>query len=155
MTPTNAVHTLALAPDFGSALGKGIGAIVLYAVVGLLLMIIAFWMIDVTTPGPLTSLVRTGHPNAVTISASGLVSMALIVVVAIVNSSSQLADGLLDALIFGLVGIVAQALAVRFLEWVGRIDMDVLLKSEKFTPLSVFIAAAQLALGGVVAVAIS
>lgn len=155
MTSTEAIHTLALQPDFGSTLAKGIGAILLYAIVGLLLMMIAFWVIDVTTPGPLTSLVRTGHPNAVAVSASGMVSMALIVVVAILNSSSQLADGLLDALIFGLIGIVAQALAVRFLEWVGRIDMDVLLKSEKFTPLSVFIAAVHLAIGGVVAVAIS
>lgn len=146
---------VALQPDFGSTVGNGVLAIVLYAIVGLLLLIVGFFAIDVTTPGPLSQLVRTGHPNAVAISATGLVSMALIVVVAIFNSAGQLADGLLDALIFGLIGIIVQAVAVRFLEWVAKIDIGGLLNAEKFNALSFFVAALQLALGLVVAVAIS
>jgi uncharacterized membrane protein YjfL (UPF0719 family) len=146
---------LSLNPGFWSGIGNGLGAIVLYAILGLLLMILGYYAIDLTTPGPLTQLVRSGHPNAVTVSAAGLVSMALIVVVAIYHSSGRLGEGLLSALIFGFVGIIVQAIAVRVLEWVGRIDIGGLLKAEKFTPVSLFVAAAHLALGLVVAFSIS
>ena len=150
-----AASGLALQPGFGSTVGKGIVAIALYAVVGLVLMVVAFHVIDLTTPGPLARLVRTGHPNAVAISASGLISMALIVVVAIFQSGGQLADGLLYALIFGLTGIVVQAVAVRILAGIARIDLSAVLDAERFTPLSIAVAAAQLSVGLVVAVAIS
>ena len=48
----------------------------LYAAVGLVLMVIGFYAIDLTTPGPLRQMVKQGRPNAVVISAAGIVSMA-------------------------------------------------------------------------------
>lgn len=146
---------LALQPGFGGTVSKGVIAIALYALIGVVLMVVAFHVIDLTTPGPLARLVRTGHPNAVAISASGLFSMALIVVVAILQSGGQLADGLLTALIFGLVGIVVQAVAVRILTAIARIDLAALLDAQRFTPLAIAVASAQLSVGLVVAVAIS
>ncbi|KAA2257101.1 DUF350 domain-containing protein [Solihabitans fulvus] len=146
---------LALDPGFGSAIGRGLGAIALYAVAGLLLIIIGFYAIDWTTPGKLSELVRDGAPNAVVITSAGLLSMAFIIVVAIFNSAGRLADGLLSALIFGLAGIIAQVLAVRVLEWVTGLDVGALIRSERFAPASAVVAAAHLALGLVVAVAIS
>ena len=86
-------YTLALDPGFGSAIGRGIGAIALYAVVGLVLMVVGFYAIDWTTPGKLSALVRTEPPNAVIVTASGLVSMALIIVVAIYSSAGKLDRG--------------------------------------------------------------
>lgn len=146
---------LALQPGFFAVLGKGIGAIVLYAVVGLLLMLVGFYAIDVTTPGSLTALVRNGKPNAAIVSGAGLLSMALIVVVAIFNAGGNLADGLLDSLIFGLIGIIVQAMAARALEWALRFDIGEMLRAEEFRPACVTIAAAHLGLGMVVAAAIS
>jgi len=98
---------MALEPDFWHSIGRGVGAMWLYAAVGLVLMVIGFYAIDLTTPGPLRQMVKQGKPNAVVISAAGIVSMAFIVVLAIYSSGGRLAEGLTAAAIFGFVGIVA------------------------------------------------
>ncbi|NIH77477.1 DUF350 domain-containing protein [Amycolatopsis viridis] len=147
--------TLALSGTFGSELVRGIGAILLYGVIGLLLMLVGFYAIDWTTPGKLSDLVRRGLPNAVVVTASGMLSMAFIVVVAIFNSASDLTEGLITSLVYGLLGIVVQVLAVRLLEWSTRIDVRGTIESEVFAPASIVVAAAHLALGLVVAVSIS
>lgn len=146
---------VALSDTFGSDLARGIGAILLYAIVGLLLMLLGFYAIDFTTPGKLSELVRAGLPNAVIVTASGMLSMAFIIVIAIWTSSSDLAEGLITSLVYGLIGIIAQVLAVRLLEWVTRIDVRSTIESETFAPASFVVAAAHLALGLVVAVAVS
>lgn len=146
---------LALDPGFGATLGRNIGAIALYAVVGLVLMVFGFYAIDWTTPGKLSALVRNGAPNAVIVTASGLVSMAFIVVIAITSSPGKLDEGLLGALIYGLVGIIVQVAAVRLLEWVTKLDIGAIIESDRFAPASVVVASAHVALGLVVAVAIS
>jgi uncharacterized membrane protein YjfL (UPF0719 family) len=147
--------TLALSETFGTDLVKGIGAILLYGVVGLLLMFAGFWAIDWTTPGKLSQLVHSGLPNAVIVTASGLLSMAFIVVVAIANSASDLTGGLITSLVYGLIGIIVQVLAVRLLEWATRIDVGSTIESKTFAPASIVVAAAHIALGLVVAVSIS
>ncbi|MET7997624.1 DUF350 domain-containing protein [Amycolatopsis sp. NPDC005232] len=147
--------TLALSDTFGSDLLRGVGAILLYGVVGLLLMFAGFYAIDWTTPGKLSQLVHRGLPNAVIVTASGLLSMAFIVVVAIFNSASDLTEGLVTSLVYGLLGIIVQVIAVRLLEWATRIDVGSTIESEKFAPASIVVAAAHLALGLVVAVGIS
>lgn len=152
---TAALSVLALEPGFAGNVMRGIGAIALYAIVGLFLMLVGFYAIDLTTPGKLNQMVRAGSPNAVIITAAGLISMAFIVVIAIYNASGKLTEGLLLALIFGLVGIIVQVLAVRLLEWATRIDIGAVLRAEQFAPASVVVAAAHLALGLVIAVAIS
>lgn len=146
---------LALSESFGHDLVRGIGAILLYGVVGLLLMFIGFYAIDWTTPGKLSALVRQGLPNAVIVTASSLLSMAFIVVVAIFNSASDLLEGLITALVYGLLGIIVQVLAVRLLEWATRINVGSTIESETFAPASIVVAAAHIALGLVVAVGIS
>jgi uncharacterized membrane protein YjfL (UPF0719 family) len=148
-------HTLALSETFGSDLVRGIGAILLYGVIGLLLMLVGFYAIDWTTPGKLSDLVRRGLPNAVIVTASGMLSMAFIVVIAIFNSASDLTEGLITSLVYGLLGIIVQVLAVRLLEWSTRIDVKATMQSDQFAPASVVVAAAHLALGLVVAVSIS
>jgi uncharacterized membrane protein YjfL (UPF0719 family) len=150
-----AVSNLALPAGFGADLGKGIGAITLYAIVGLVLMLIGFYAIDWTTPGKLNELVRTGKPNAVIVTASGMLSMALIIVVAIFSSASDLTTGLITAVVYGLIGIVVQVLAVRTLEWVIKLDVGNTIEADKFAPASIVVAAVHIALGLIVAVAIS
>jgi uncharacterized membrane protein YjfL (UPF0719 family) len=144
----------ALEPGFFRVIGGGVGAIVLYALVGLLLVLLGFYAIDLTTPGKLNQLVREGRPNAALVTGAGMVSMAFIVVVSIFASSGRLAEGLIASLIFGLVGIVAQAVAVRLLEWVTRIDIGGLLAAQQLRPQAFVVSAAHIALGLVVAVAI-
>lgn len=144
-----------LPATFGSDLLWGIGAIALYAIVGGLLMLAGFYAIDFTTPGRLSHLVRQGLPNAVAVTASGMLSMAFIIVIAIWQSSADLSVGLLTSLVFGFVGIVVQVLAVRGLEFVTGIDVRSTMESERFAPASLVVAAVHVALGLIVAVAIS
>lgn len=138
----------------GAVIGTGIGAILLYAVLGVLLMLLGFFAVDLTTPGPLNRQVRAGRPNAVLVTAAGMVGIALIVVVSIYTSSGALLDGLLTTLIFGVVGVIAQVLAARLLEWVTGIDMGAVLAAESTVPQAWLVAAVHVALGLVVAAAI-
>ncbi|GAA0936668.1 DUF350 domain-containing protein [Pseudonocardia zijingensis] len=141
-------------PGFAEVIGRGIGAILLYAVLGVLLMLLGFYAVDLTTPGKLNRMVRDGLPNAVVVTAAGMVSMAFIVVVAIYGSTGGLLEGLLASLIFGLVGIVAQVGGVRLLEWVTGIDIGAVLTADTIRPQAFVVSAAHVALGLVVAVAI-
>lgn len=145
---------LTVAPGFFPIIARGIGAILLYAVLGTLLMLIGFYAIDWTTPGRLTALVRSGLPNAVIVTAAGMVSMAFIVVVAIHQATGVLLEGLLGALIFGIVGILAQVGGVRLLEWVTGIDIGGALRAETVRAEAWVVAAAHVALGLIVGVSI-
>jgi hypothetical protein len=144
----------AIGPGFLPVIGRGVGAILLYAVIGVLLMLLGFWAIDATTPDKLNRMVREGLPNSVLVTAAGMVSMAFIVVTAIWSSTGTLVEGLLGALIFGLVGIIVQVGGVRLLEWVTGIRIGEVLRSEVLEPEAWVVAAAHVALGLVVAVAI-
>ena len=144
----------AIGPGFLPVIGRGVGAILLYAVLGVLLMLLGFWAVDATTPGKLNRMVREGLPGSVLVTAAGMVSMAFIVVVAIYSSSGGLAEGLLATLIFGLVGIIAQVGGVRLLEWVTGIDIGGVLAADRIRPQAFVVSAAHVALGLVVAVAI-
>ncbi|NKY53454.1 DUF350 domain-containing protein [Nocardia vermiculata] len=146
--------TLALQSGYWSTVGHGVGAIVLYAVLGLVLMLVGFQAIDSTTPGPLRKMVASGNPNAVIISAAGMVGMALIVVLAIYSAGGALAEGLIATAIYGLVGIIAQVASIRLLEWLLGVHIGDLLKSSTFHVQSLLVAAAHLAIGLVVAFAI-
>lgn len=146
--------TVALPPDYWSALGHGASAIALYAIVGLALIVLGFFVLDWTTPGPLRTLVQAGRPNAAAIAASGLVSLSIVVVLAIFSSSGDLLDGLLKTLIFGVLGIVAQAFSVRIIELVTGIDIGAVLAAERYTPEALVVVGAHAGLGLIVAAAI-
>ncbi|MBI3226291.1 MAG: DUF350 domain-containing protein [Mycolicibacterium cosmeticum] len=144
----------ALGPDYWSIVGHGASAIVLYTIVGIALMVLGFFVIDWTTPGPLRALVQAGRPNAAAITASGVVSMALIVVLAIYSSSGDLIGGLIKTLIFGLLGIAAQAFSVRLVGVIKGVDIGRVLAEERFTPEVLVVAASYLAFGLIIAAAI-
>lgn len=135
-------------------LGRGIGAICLYALVGLALMVAGFYAVDLSTPGKLRELVKAGKPNATYITAAGMLSMAFIIVVAIYASAGQLVEGVTYALVYGFVGIVAQIVSVRVLDLVTGIDMEELMHSELFLPQARVIGASHVALGLIVAMAV-
>lgn len=144
----------AIDANYFKAIGEGVGAIVLYAIVGVVLLLVGFYAVDLTTPGKLNELVKAGAPNAITVTAAGMVSMAFIIVTAIWVSGGRLSEGLLNALIYGLLGIVVQVAGVRVLEFVTGIDIGAVLRADQRVPAATVVSAAHLALGLVVAVAI-
>lgn len=54
---------VALESGYWNSLGEGVGAIILYAIVGLALMLVGFYAIDLTTPGKLRKLVAEESPT--------------------------------------------------------------------------------------------
>ena len=60
-----------------------------------------------------------------------MVGITFIVVVSIYSSTGALLDGLLSTLIFGIVGVVAQVLGARLLEWVAGMDVGAMLAAEQ------------------------
>jgi uncharacterized membrane protein YjfL (UPF0719 family) len=145
---------VALAEDYWSVLGHSVAAISLYAIVGLALIVLGFFVLDWTTPGPLRTLVQARRPNAAAIAASGLASLSIVVVLAIFSSSGELIDGLIKTVIFGLLGIVAQAVSVRIVELITGIDIGAVLADERYTPEVLVVVAAHFGVGIIVAASI-
>jgi hypothetical protein len=145
---------VALSHDYWNVLGRNVSAIVLYAIVGLVMMLVGFYAIDLTTPGPLRKMVNAGKPNAIVVTAAGMVSMAFIVVLAIYASSGKLEEGLIASAVYGMVGIAAQVVMMRVATLVIGIDIHTMFESDEYMCEVLIVAGAQLALGLVVAVAI-
>lgn len=79
-----------------------------YTGVGLAILIAGFYVLDFLTPGKLGTLVMEGNPGAAILSFVMLVSLGAILWFAIFFTGAGW-DGLDDALVFGIIGVVAQA----------------------------------------------
>ena len=154
------MHTSYLALEFGtvdgSALTQNVVAAVLYFVVGIVVFGAGFVMTDVLTPGNLRELVFVAHrPNAVAVACGMYGALALVTAVAIIASSAELAQGLIDALVYGLVGVALQGLTLLALEALVPGRFRDLIGDEKLHPGAVATAVILLAVGGVNAAALS
>ncbi|MEP6851776.1 MAG: DUF350 domain-containing protein [bacterium] len=148
-------RSVALEPGFGHDLLHGVGALLVYAALGAVLIAAGFVLVDLTTPGRLNDLVARGRPNAVAVAVGGAAAIAIIVVTCIFTSGGHLLDGLISTAVFGLVGILALVLAMRALEFVLRIDVDALLHDEHYRPTSIALAATHVALGLIIAASLT
>jgi uncharacterized membrane protein YjfL (UPF0719 family) len=95
-----------------------VAQVLAYTGVGLVVLFVGFVVVDLLTPGHLGRLVAAGNPNAALLSASALVSLGLILWFAIYFTGAGW-SGLDDAAVFGVVGVVTQA--------VGFLVLDVLI----------------------------
>ncbi len=149
-----------LALDFGATnfntIVQGVVAVVLYFAVGVVVLIAGFLMVDVLTPGNLRQLVFIEkRPNAVVLASAMYIALAIVIISAIVSSYSQLGQGLVGVAVYGLVGVLLQGgallilqLAVpgKFREHVGEPELH---------PAAFATATMLVAVGGVIAAAIS
>jgi uncharacterized membrane protein YjfL (UPF0719 family) len=87
-----------------------------YSGVGLGVLVVGFYVLDVLTPGKLGELVMDGNRNAALLAASTLASLGLVLWFAIYFTGAGW-HGLDDAAVFGLVGVGAQAAGFRVLDW--------------------------------------
>ncbi|MGH3724622.1 MAG: DUF350 domain-containing protein [Mycobacterium sp.] len=142
------------ATSYWSIVAHGAASIWLYAALGFVMMVGGFYVLDWTTPGPLRQMVRAGLPNAAGVTAAGLLSQAFVIVLAIYTASGNITEGLVRTLVFGVIGILAQTVCIRVIEWVVGIDVGDLLAFEKFVPGTLVIASAYLGVGLIIAAAI-
>ncbi len=134
---------------------RGAGAIASYAAVGVILLIVGFYVIDLATPGKLSEVIRTErNPNATLLAASAMAAIGLIVAASIWSSGGRLAEGLAGTAVFGLVGIVVQTLAMLLFDRVVGISVRDLVKEPELQPGARLLAVTHVAIGLITAVAV-
>jgi uncharacterized membrane protein YjfL (UPF0719 family) len=140
----------------GESLAQNVIASILYFIVGVAVLAAGFVMVDVLTPGNLRNMVFVERrPNAVAVASGMYVALAIVVVSAIVASSSELGQGLVDAAVYGLVGVALQGLALVVLEVAVPGRFRDLIADERLHPAAIATAVTLLAVGGVNAAALS
>ncbi|HUR07386.1 MAG TPA: DUF350 domain-containing protein, partial [Nonomuraea sp.] len=136
-------------------LARGAGAIAAYAAVGVVLLIVGFYVIDLATPGKLSSIIRTErNPNATLLAASALAAVGLIVAASIWSSGGRLTEGLAGTAVFGVVGIVVQTVAMLIFDKLVGISVRDLVKEPELQPGARLLAVTHVAIGLITAVAV-
>ncbi|MER7368716.1 DUF350 domain-containing protein [Nonomuraea wenchangensis] len=136
-------------------LARGSGAIASYAAVGVLLMIVGFYVIDWATPGKLSEIIRSGrNPNATLLASSAMAAVGLIVAASIWSSGGRLAEGLAGTAVFGLVGIVVQTVAMLVFDRIVGISVRDLVQEPELQPGARLLAVTHVAIGLITAVAV-
>lgn len=146
--------------DFGplniASILRGVVATVLYFLVGAAVLVAGFFMVDLLTPGNLRRLVFIDRrPNAVVLAAAMYAALATVIVAAINTSSSQLAQGLLGVAIYGGVGVVLQGIALFILQLAVPGNFHEHVGEPELHPAAFATAAMLLAVGAVIAAALS
>jgi uncharacterized membrane protein YjfL (UPF0719 family) len=139
---------LAATTSLLDSLGRGVLAIVTYSIVGTLLLLLGYFVVDVVTPGRMASIFRTErNPNAAALEASGVLAVALIVVGAIFVSGGDLVQGLTQTIVFGLVGILAQTGAWLLFDRLIGIDIGRVIKEPRLCPEAVLVSVTRVSIG--------
>ncbi|SDD17907.1 DUF350 domain-containing protein [Glycomyces harbinensis] len=127
-----------------------------YSAVGIVLMVLGYLVTDWLTPGKLGELIWTErNKNAAILLTSNVLGVGLIVVGAIWASEGGLLRGLASTFVFGVIGLAAMAFAFLILDWLTPGKLGDILTSEEHQPAVWVNAAMHLALGGVIAMALS
>lgn len=132
------------------------GIALAYGGVGILLMVAGFGVIDVLTPGKLNDQVFRDHnTNASLVVASGLIAVATIATVAILTSEDGVGWGLLSALIYGVVGLIVLAVSFVIIDLLTPGKLGAIVVQPEYHPAALVTASAHIAVGAIVAAAIS
>lgn len=110
-------HALDFGSVSGDLLGRGVLATLLYFVIGVGVLGLGFLALDLLTPGNLRTQVYVDrNPNAAILLGANHLALTIIVVTAITTSADSLGQGLVDSAVYGLLGVVLQAVALRLLD---------------------------------------
>lgn len=137
------------------ALAHGSLAILSYAILGVLLLVAGFYVVDLATPGRLSKIIRHDrNPNATVLAASSVAGVGLIVAASIWSSGGALQEGLLATLVFGLVGIAVQTLGMVAFDKVAGISVRELVRETTLQPAAVLLGVTHFFIGLITAVAV-
>ncbi|MFD4366845.1 DUF350 domain-containing protein [Rhodococcus sp. NPDC058521] len=127
-----------------------------YFVVGAAVLGIGFVALDALTPGNLRHQVYVDkNPNAAILAGANHLSLAIIVVTAILTSSDGIAQGLADSAVHGLFGVLIQAAALSLMNLVLPGHLVALVKEPKMCGAGWALGASLFAVGLVNAAALS
>lgn len=142
--------------DLLNDLVGGVLATLAYAAVGAAVLALGYVVLDAITPGNLRHLVYSDHNgNAAVLAGANVLSLGGIVVVAMVTADDELGRGLLQAGVYGVLGVALLALSFKVLDLLTPGDLGQICTDPQGTPAVYVTAAFQIALGAVLAAAIS
>ena len=114
-----------------------------YSGVGIAILVAGYFVVDVLTPGHLGRQVAEGNPNAAILVSASLVSLGLIEYFAIYFTGADW-EGLVDAAVFGILGVIVQAVGFLALDAVTPGKLGAIVMGDRFHPVSAVAAAAQI-----------
>ncbi len=128
----------------------------LYGVVGIILLVIGFFVIDLLTPGKLGHLIiHDRNRSAGIIAAAGLISVGVVVTTAIASADGSLGNGLAETAGYGGVGVLMLGLAFFVIDLITPGKLGDFVVGEGEQPAAWMTAAALLSVGAIVAASIS
>lgn len=142
--------------DLLDDLAAGVLATLAFAAVGTFVLALGYVVLDAITPGNLRHLVYEDHnSNAAVLAGANVLALAGIVTTAIVTSDDDLGAGVVDALVYGLIGIALLAAAFKVLDKLTPGNLGEICTDPQGSPAVYVTAAFQVGLGAVLAAAIS
>jgi uncharacterized membrane protein YjfL (UPF0719 family) len=133
-------------------------AAVVYLGVGVALLILAGFVVDLLTPGRLVAhVVQERSYSAAVVLAAALLGQGLVIFTAIwTNAATGFGDALLWTVAFGLLGVVLSAVAFTVVDLLtpGRLG-EILSRPGPVQPVAIVAAAAHLAVAAIVVASIA
>jgi len=133
-----------------------LGQIAAWAALGIVLLAVGYWVVDLLTPGRLGELLYEQHNvNAGVVVASGLLAIGAIVTTAIAASLDGFVPGLLSALAYGGLGIAVLAVSFVITDRITPGELGELVTRTEPNPAAWIVAANHVALGAIICAAIA
>ena len=135
---------------------ESIGYAAAYTGVGIALLVLGFYALDVLTPGHLGRQIYENRSiNAAITLAAGFLGQGAIVFASIwTNATSGFGQALLYTVVFGLLGVLLQAVAFLILDLLTPGKLGVMLTQVPFHPASLVTAASTLAVSAIIVASI-
>lgn len=138
--------------DLAEGMLSGLG----YGLVGMLLLAVGYKVLDVLLPGDLGKLIYTDrNRNAALVVASALIAVGTIVTTAIVTSDDEFLRGLGNTAGYGLLGVVMLAVAFVLADRLTPGELGTICTDPEPHPAVYVTVASHLAVGAILAAAIS
>ena len=127
-----------------------------YGIIGLVLMVAGYAVVDVLTPGKLSTLVfEQRNRNAATVTAASVGSMAIVAAMSVHTADGDASTGLTAAAVYGVVGLVLMALSFVIIDLRTPGKLGDIVTDPHPQPATWVTAVAHLGVGLVIAAALS
>lgn len=135
---------------------SNIVAVIAYGVVALVVMVIAYLIVDLLTPGRLKDLIWVQRaPGAAALLGTNLLAAAIVIFSGIMSSGADtLWMGLLSTAVYSLIGIVLMTLSFLVIDALTPGKLGQVIAAERFHPAVIVNMSAHLGIAIVMAAAI-
>ncbi len=135
---------------------ESIGYAAAYTGVGIVLLTLGFFALDLLTPGHLGRQIHEDRSiNAALVLAAGFLGQGAIVFASIwTNATSGFGEALLYTVVFGVLGVLLQAVAFVVLDMITPGKLGAHVTEVTFHPASLVLAAVQLAVSAIIVASI-